>query len=122
MTLQTGLHGLLVAAGVDVGLGGARPLAPFYQPVQNQAIPNGNYTINSVGLAGCAGGRLTGRRADLRPGQWRGHWPHRSHAVPDPYSAVSNQASVEHSDSGNFIGFEQYSTCVSEVAVQAPGR
>ena len=43
---------------MDIGLGGARPLAPFFQPVQTPLIANGNYTISSVGLAGCAAGNV----------------------------------------------------------------
>lgn len=44
--------------GVDVGLGGARPLAPYFQPVQTPYLANGVYTISSVGLAGCAAGNI----------------------------------------------------------------
>ena len=45
-------------AGVDVGLGGATPRAPYFQPVQTPYLANGVYTISSVGLAGCAAGNV----------------------------------------------------------------
>lgn len=44
--------------GVNVGLGGAVPLAPFYEPVQQAVLPNGNYTISNIALSGCASGNV----------------------------------------------------------------
>lgn len=47
-----------VHAGVDIGLGGAAPRAPLFEPVQTGIVPNGVYTIQSVGLGTCATGTL----------------------------------------------------------------
>ena len=45
-------------AGVNIGLGGATPQTPFFEPVQQPVLANGNYTISATGLAGCASGSV----------------------------------------------------------------
>ena len=57
-----------VTAGLNIGLGGATPLAAFFEPVQNQIVPNGNYTISAVGLAGCAAGSVLAGGQDCTTG------------------------------------------------------